>query len=95
MSHILIENLSRDEFSQMLSEAAENASNKFSGPNYKSTGLLTREETAKMLKINLSTLNEWTKRGHLKVYAKGYRRYYKEEEVLDSLISLNKTKDED
>lgn len=90
-----IENLSRDEFSQMLSDALEKASKSNPVSDYRSSGLLSREETAKMLKINLSTLNEWTKKGYLKVYAKGYRRYYKEDEVLDSLISLNKTNDED
>jgi hypothetical protein len=95
MTHFLIENLSKDEFSQMLSEVVEKASKTIPESNYKSTGLLTREETAEMLKINLSTLYEWTKKGYLKVYSKGYRRYYKEEEVLGSLISLNKTNDED
>ena len=44
-----------------------------------------------MLKINLSTLNEWVKKVYLKVYSIGYRRYFKESEVLNSLISLNKT----
>ena len=86
-----MENLSRDEFSQMLSEAIEKASKTNPDSDYKSTGLLTREETAEMLKINLSTLNEWVKKGYLKVYSIGYRRYFKESEVLNSLISLNKT----
>ena len=92
MTHLLIENVSKDEFSQMLSEVVEKASKTIPESNYKTSGLLTREETAEMLKINLSTLNEWVKKGYLKVYSIGYRRYFKEEEVLNSLISINKTK---
>ena len=93
MPHFLIENLSRDEFSKMLSDAVEKASMKNPGANYKTPGLLSREETAKLLKINLSTLHYWVKKGYLTVHSLGYRRYFKEDEVLNSLVSLNKVKD--
>jgi excisionase family DNA binding protein len=89
---IEIENLSRDEFSQILSDALEKASLNQPRSNYKTPNLLTREETAKLLKINLSTLHDWVKKGYLTAHSIGYRRYFKEDEVLDSLISLNRTK---
>lgn len=94
MTHIMVENLSRDEFSQMLSDAFLKASLKTQGSNYKTPDLLSREETAQLLKINLSTLHDWTKKGYLNAYSIGYRRYFKEEEVLSALIHLNPKKNE-
>lgn len=45
------------------------------------TVLLTRTETAEYLKIDLSTVTSWTKKGKLKAYGKGNRVYYKRSEV--------------
>lgn len=45
------------------------------------TVLLTRTETAEYLKIDLSTVTAWTKKGKLKAYGKGNRVYYKRSEV--------------
>ena len=50
--------------------------------------LLTREETCKLLQINLSTLYHWTKKGRVKVYGIANRRYYKRSELLASLVTL-------
>jgi len=49
--------------------------------------LLTREETAKLLSINLSTLWKFTKSGILKAYSlpETSRVYYKKSEVLDAI----------
>jgi hypothetical protein len=46
---------------------------------------LTRVETAKFLKINISTLWNWTNKGKLKSYGIGHRRYYNKQEVIDLL----------
>ncbi len=51
--------------------------------------LLTREETANYLKINPTTLWHWTNKGKLISYGIGSRRYYKKQEVIDSLVILN------
>jgi hypothetical protein len=51
--------------------------------------LLTREETSKFLKIDLSTLYHWTKKGKVKVYSIGSRRYYLKSEILKALKPLN------
>ncbi len=49
--------------------------------------LLTREETAELLSINLSTLWKFTKTGVLKAYSlpSTSRVYYKKSEVLTSI----------
>lgn len=53
--------------------------------------LLTREQTAKLLHINLSTLWSWTNKGKIKAYGiSGSRRYYKRSEILQELKQLKK-----
>ena len=55
----------------------------------KDNELLTREETAKYLKINPTTLWHWTNKGKLISYGIGNRRYYKKQEVIAHLIKLS------
>ena len=50
--------------------------------------LLTRSETSLLLKVNLTTLWHWTKKGKLKSYGIGNRVYYKRHEVMESIINL-------
>lgn len=49
---------------------------------------LTRKETCKILKINLSTLWVWTKKGKLKSYGIGNRVYYKRSEIEAAIVEL-------
>lgn len=51
--------------------------------------LLTRTETAEYLKINITTLWNWTKKEKLKAYGIGNRVYYKKSEKDESLIKIN------
>lgn len=51
--------------------------------------ILTRLETAKLLKINLTSLWKHTKSGKLISYGIGNRVFYKKDEVLKSLIRIN------
>ncbi len=44
--------------------------------------LLTREEAAKFLKINLSTLHAWQKKGTVRAYYIENRVYYLREELI-------------
>jgi len=45
------------------------------------TEFLTRNEVKDLLKIDLSTVYNWTKRGKLRAYGIGNRVYYKRSEV--------------
>jgi len=48
--------------------------------------LLTREQAAEFLQINLSTLWHYQKRGRIKAYGiHGHKRYYKRSELLEAL----------
>lgn len=48
---------------------------------------LTRIETAKLLRVTLPTLSEWTKRGILNSYRMGNRIRYKRSEVNEAFDS--------
>ena len=51
---------------------------------------LTRTEVSKMLKCDISTIHNWTKKGKLKPYGIGHRVYYKRNEVEAVLIPFGK-----
>ncbi len=53
------------------------------------TVLLTRKEVAKMLEISLPTLHNWVKSGVLTAYRIGNKVRFKQDEVLNSLQSIN------
>ncbi len=51
--------------------------------------LLTRAEACTLLKINMTTLWNWSKKGRIKSYGIGNRVYYKRGELMDSLVRIN------
>lgn len=51
---------------------------------------LTREEVSELLKISLSTIHNWTKRGIIHPYQIGGRVYYKARDIESSMIKLEK-----
>ena len=51
--------------------------------------LLTRAEACALLKINITTLHNWTKKGKIIAYGIGNRVYYKRGELMGSLIRIN------
>ncbi len=53
--------------------------------------LLSREQAAELLHINLSTIWHWQKKGKIKCYGiSGARRYYKRSELMNALKQLQK-----
>lgn len=51
---------------------------------------LTRQDVAKMLSVDLSTIHNWSKNGKIQPYSVGGRVYFKRNEVENSLIKLNR-----
>ena len=49
---------------------------------------LSRQEVADLLKVDLSTIHNWTKKGKLKAYGIGHRVYYKRQELEEGIIPL-------
>jgi len=54
------------------------------------TEFLTRNEVAEMLKIDLSSVHNWTKKGILTAYQISGRVYYKRKEVETAIVQLKK-----
>lgn len=52
------------------------------------TEFLTRNEVAEMLKIDLSSVHNWTKKGILTAYQISGRVYYKRKEVETAIVKL-------
>lgn len=52
--------------------------------------LLTRVEVSELLKINLSSVHNWSKKGILKPHQIGGRVYYKRAEIESAIIELKK-----
>lgn len=51
---------------------------------------LTRNEVAEFLKVDISSVHNFRKRGLLKAYSIGTRVYFKRDEVEQSLIELKR-----
>ena len=76
-----VRNLLSEVLGAQLNELEQNLNSKNANDD-----LLSREQTAELLQINLSTLWAWSKAGKLKCYGiSGARRYYKRAEVLEAL----------
>lgn len=55
---------------------------------------LTRKEVAEMLKIDLSTVHNWRKKGLLKPHQIGNRVYYKLNEIESAIVELKRDTNE-
>jgi len=51
--------------------------------------ILSREQTAKILNVSLSTLSRWTKDKKIQSYGIGDRVYYKSNDIKSALIPIN------
>ncbi len=54
------------------------------------TEYLSRQEVAQMLKVDISTVHNWTVKGILQSFGIGRRIYYKRVELEEAIIKLNK-----
>lgn len=77
----------KDEILSGVKEIIENLKKDFQ--TKEPTQFLTRNEVAELLKVDLSTIHNWTKKGKLKSFGLCGRVYYKRSEVEQSLIPLN------
>ena len=87
---IQIENITVDELKNELLTEFKQMLKDFLNQQEKVDELLTREETAKMLKISLVTLHDWTKKDLIPAYRIGNKIRFKKREVLGSLNKRNK-----
>jgi hypothetical protein len=55
---------------------------------------LTRKEVSEMLKIDISSVSNWSKRGILKPLQIGNRIYFKLQDVENSIVQLKRSRNE-
>lgn len=86
---LIFDVLSKEELEDLIGKSLEEVikNNPFNCPPDQE--LLTREEACKLLKVDSSTLWRWTNKGKITAYGIGSKRFYKKEELLESLIKLN------
>ena len=90
MNTIQITELTTNELKSLLKESVKQEFNQLKEEILckTPTQYLTRKQVAKMLDINLTTLNNWTNRGVLISYGIQGRVYYKRDEVERAFIKL-------
>ena len=90
MNAIQITELTTNELKSLLMEGVQQVVNQIREEFQPKTPTqyLTRKQVAKMLDINLTTLNNWTNRGALTSYGIQGRVYYKRDEVEKAIIKL-------
>ncbi|WP_339835862.1 helix-turn-helix domain-containing protein [uncultured Flavobacterium sp.] len=89
---IQIENITVEELKNELIIEFKQLLKSFLEQQEKADELLTRQETANILKVSLVTLWDWTKKDVLPAYRIGYKVRYKKSEVLESLKKINRFK---
>ncbi|NNK76667.1 MAG: helix-turn-helix domain-containing protein [Maribacter sp.] len=82
-----VRELFKEEVQALKSELQQRYPERSTHPSWEE--LLSRQEVARMLKIDLSTLHLWCKEGKLKKYGIGKRVYFKRSEIEAALVLIN------
>ena len=85
---IILDVLSKEELQDLIGKSLEEVIKNNSKNIPPDQELLTREEACMLLKVDSSTLWRWTNKGSIIAYGIGSKRFYKKEELLNSLIQL-------
>ena len=85
---LIFDVLSKEELQDLIGKSLEEVIKNNSKNIPPDQELLTREEACMLLKVDSSTLWRWTNQGKIIAYGIGSKRFYKKEELLNSLIQL-------
>ncbi len=93
MNPILLNGINLSDIKKILGEVLDEKLNDFTKPvNSEDQEYLSRKEVAKLLKISLTTLNDWSKQGIVQAYRIGNRVLYKKKEIEDSVSKTQNLK---
>jgi excisionase family DNA binding protein len=92
MKQIILYGITLEELLLHIEQLIDAKLNIKSKQNEKETLYITRKEVAKLLKISLPTLHDYTKMGWLKSYRIGNRVLYKESDVIQSIENVSALK---
>ena len=87
-NQIIFDVLSKEELQDLIGKSLEEVIKNNPFNHLPDQELLTREEACMLLKVDSSTLWRWTNQGKIIAYGIGSKRFYKKEELLESLIQL-------
>lgn len=88
MAKLLLNTIELSDIEKIVERVFDKKLKSLSTPKEKELKLLTRKDTAKLLRISLPTLHDWTKTGIVKAYRIGNRVLYKLEEVKEALLKI-------
>ena len=91
MTSTILENVTPEQLTEAILKGVDERINdlKANFQPKEPTEYLTRNEVKELLKVDLSTIHNYTKKGKLKSYGIGNREYYKRHEVENVLKPLN------
>lgn len=93
MESILLNGINLSDLKKALREVLDEQSEEFTKPeNSDNQEYLSRKEVAKLLKISLTTLNDWSKQGIVQSYRISNRVLYKRNEIEDSISKVQNLK---
>lgn len=94
MTQIILNGINLHELLDQVGQIIESKLKQIQFPDnkLKDAEFITRQEVAKLLKITLPTLHEWTKLGWLQSYKLGNRVLYKKQEVEQALHKVGSFK---
>lgn len=94
MNSIILQGINTEDLKNLFREVIEERLKPESSPKESEKGLayLNRFEVAKILKISLPTLNNWSKAGTLQSYRIGNRILYKSDEVEQAVQTVKNLK---
>lgn len=90
---VQIENISVEELTEIIAEKlADKLEKRIATLISKQNDgeLLTRTETAKILKVELTTLWCWTRKGKITAYGIGNRVYFKRGDIMKALVEFKR-----
>lgn len=87
---VTIENISVDELVELIADKLKEKISVQDNFEKQSDELLNRKQTAELLGVDQSTIHRWMHIGKITCYGIGGKRYFKKQELLDSLVKVKK-----
>jgi len=89
---ILLQNVTQQQLKNLITEGTKTALAELTATLQppEPDEYLTRQETADLLKITLSTIHDWVKREILKPYKIGNRTYFSRKQIAEQMFNSNK-----
>lgn len=88
MSTIQFVQVTPEQLQNTILEGVKNQLSEFKKQLQEPEELMTRDEVSKFLKVNLSTLHNWSKQGKLVPFGLSGRIYYKRSDIMKAIVKL-------